>query len=283
MRTTNKVSEKTHAEEIADGERFSFGKNWAQFLKVLDDQRIQQAVDSLKTMLEVESLSGKSFLDIGSGSGLFSLAAKRLGAKVLSFDYDPHSVACTKELKRRYYDNDNDWHVQTGSVLDINYLSSLGKFDIVYSWGVLHHTGDLWSALANVDGSVADKGKLFIALYNDQGRSSKIWWVIKKNYVSLPEYLRWLILIPCYIRLWGPTTIRDLLLFRPFNDWRTYKKNRGMSPHRDVVDWVGGFPFEVSKPEQIFDYYKKRGYNLLTLKTCAGGHGCNEFVFQRNN
>ena len=98
----------------------------------------------------------------------------------------------------------------------------------------------------------------------------------------LPTYLRWLILIPCYVALWGPATIRDIVILRPFRAWRTYKLNRGMSPHRDVVDWVGGFPFEVAKPEQVFDFYKRHGYRLSKLRTCAGGLGCNEFVFQRN-
>jgi ribosomal protein L11 methylase PrmA len=113
---TNLTATKTHEQEVGAGERFAFGENWAGFLNVLDAQRIQQAVDSLKTNLGVDNLEGKSFLDIGSGSGLFSLAAKRLGAKVLSFDYDPQSVACTKELKKSYFENDNDWDIQTGSV-----------------------------------------------------------------------------------------------------------------------------------------------------------------------
>src|ERR1044072_2056758 len=108
----------THASEVAGGERFEFGKNWARFLELLDEGRIRSAEESLRTMLEVESLEGKSFLDIGSGSGLFSLAARRLGARVRSFDYDPRSVACARELRRRYFPDAGGWTIEEGSALD---------------------------------------------------------------------------------------------------------------------------------------------------------------------
>lgn len=140
----------THAQELDQGQRFAFGQNWSNFLRTLDDERILEAERSLKQMLEVESLRDKRFVDVGSGSGLFSLAARRLGASVHSFDYDPQSVACTSELKRRFFPGDPQWTVEEGSVLDDDYLASLGRFDVVYSWGVLHHTGAMWKALENV-------------------------------------------------------------------------------------------------------------------------------------
>jgi 2-polyprenyl-6-hydroxyphenyl methylase/3-demethylubiquinone-9 3-methyltransferase len=124
-----------HENEVAQGERFEFGKNWSQFLRVLDEERILKAEESLREMLEATSLQGKTFLDIGSGSGLFSLAARRLGAKVHSFDFDTNSFACTSELRRRFFSDDENWKVEQGSVLDRNYIAALGKFDIVYSWG----------------------------------------------------------------------------------------------------------------------------------------------------
>ncbi len=272
-----------HASEIHTGIRFAFGDNWSRFLRVLDEDRIHQAERSLCEMLEVENLNGKRFLDIGSGSGLFSLAARRLGATVHSFDYDPRSVACTAELRRRYLPDDAHWKVEQASVLDPAYLSSLGQWDVVYSWGVLHHTGNMKQALANAATLVCDGGALFIAIYNDQGRASGTWLRVKQAYNRLPIALRWLILGPATLRLWGPTTLRDLATGRPFHTWRNYSREsqRGMSAWRDVVDWVGGLPFEVATPEQIFRFYRDRGFRLEALRTAAGGHACNEYLFRQ--
>lgn len=271
-----------HASEIESGSRFAFGENWARFLELLDDGRVAMAERSLKDMLGVADLSGKTFLDIGSGSGLFSLAARRLGARVHSFDYDPQSVACAEELRRRYSPNDPDWKIERGSILDPGYVKTLGKHDVVYSWGVLHHTGNMWQAFEIASDLVAANGRLFIAIYNDQGPMSKVWLTVKRAYNRMPSRLRWVVLWPALLRLWGPTTVRDLVNGRPFSTWRNYSEGslRGMSAWRDAVDWVGGLPFEVATPEKVFDFFRSRGFDLVRLKTCAGGHGCNEFVFR---
>lgn len=261
--------------------RFEFGKNWQNFLLHLNDTMVAEAEKSLKQMLEIKDLVGKSFLDIGSGSGIFSLAARNLGARVRSFDYDPQAVACTEELKRRYFSRDENWLIEQGNVLDAPYLNSLGKFDIVYAWGVLHHTGKMWQALDNVEQLVTEKGELFISIYNNQGRASHYWRAIKRAYNHFPKLGKIILLGIVSLRLWGPTIIRDLLSGRPFHTWHTYHTKRGMSPWHDVIDWVGGYPFEVAQPEEIFDFFRRKGFILLKLKTCGGGHGCNEFVFEK--
>jgi 2-polyprenyl-6-hydroxyphenyl methylase/3-demethylubiquinone-9 3-methyltransferase len=280
------VSE-THQDELRRGDRFAFGDNWASFLGVLDDARIRRAEKSLQESLECERLDGKTFLDVGSGSGLFSLAARRLGATVRSFDFDPQSVACTTELRRRYFENDPAWTVGEGSALDAKFLGTLGRYDIVYSWGVLHHTGSMWKGLENVAPLVRDGGRLFIAIYNDQGGLSRWWLLIKRGYNKLPGFLK----MPYAVAVMGP---RELLRFvkhgilkgrpdeyvRGITDYAE-RSTRGMSYWHDVVDWVGGYPFEVATREEILEFYRARGFELRKLRSAGSGLGCNEFVFER--
>lgn len=263
-----------HQREIDAGERFEFGANWSRFLAHLDDGRIESAEQSLKRMLGVEDLRGKRFLDAGSGSGLFSLAARRLGAEVYSFDFDPRSVGCTEEVRRRFFPDDPAWTVRSGSVLDRAYLDDLGRFEVVYSWGVLHHTGAMWPAIDNVSRRVAPGGKFFIAIYNDQGLASRYWHAVKKAYVSHRAF-RWPLLL-----LHMPYPLAPSAVMRIASGRRN--AIRGMSLWYDFVDWIGGYPFEVATPDAIIDYLRQRGFDVERLQT-TNRSGCNEFVFVKGS
>jgi SAM-dependent methyltransferase len=255
--------------------RFRFGENWSHFLAQLSEDRIQDAKKSLQQLFGLASLEGKTFLDVGSGSGLFSLAARKLGARVTSFDYDPQAAECTQELRKRYFPSDSTWRIEQGSALDSAYLKSLGSFDLVYSWGVLHHTGSLWEALKNVADVVAPGGQLGIAIYNDQGVFSRFWWLYKRIYVSSPALFQRLMVSLFGFYFGFRSRIATLV------KGTSPKRDRGMSEKIDLVDWVGGFPFEVATPEAIKKFYETRQFRLKTMKTVGRGHGCNEFVFER--
>lgn len=270
-----------YQQEIDNGDRFAFGKNWWRYLRVVNEDRIRDAETSLQTMLDCERLDGFLFLDVGSGSGLFSLAACRLGAEVRSFDYDAESVATTLEIRRRFANDDPAWIVEQGSVLDTAYLQQLGQYDIVYSWGVLHHTGAMWQALENIIPLVKPGGRLFIAIYNDQGHRSIFWRAVKRTYCSgrVGQWFMTLTLFPTFICV---NLLRDIRSWsNPFHRYATYDSGRGMSLVRDWIDWFGGYPYEVATPEAIIEFYRDKGFepNKVVRRETLG---CNEFVFHRS-
>jgi 2-polyprenyl-6-hydroxyphenyl methylase/3-demethylubiquinone-9 3-methyltransferase len=187
-------------------------------------------------------------------------------------------------LKKNYFRDDDSWKVEEASVLDNTFMKSLGQYDVVYSWGVLHDTGHLWSAMENAQERVAPGGKFFIALYNDTGSQSARWCWIKKTYNGLPGILRTpfavLVTIPGELKLIA-SSVLTLNPRRYIDSWTGYRRNRGMTKWRDIIDWVGGYPYEVSKPDEVFDFCRARGLVLSKLKCGNVGLGCSEFVFVR--
>lgn len=270
----------SNSESIDTNFRFKFGKNWRKFVGIITEERVEIAMNSLKELLNLETLSGKTFIDIGCGSGIFSLAAIKLGAKkVVSIDYDLESVNCAKYLNDKYGPFEN-WTVQQGSILNKDYIASLGKFDFVYSWGVLHHTGNMWMALDNVSLLVRDDGVLAISIYNDQGLISRFWTVVKFIYNKSPGFVQWL-LGNTFFLLWAILMLAtDIATGRPVSDRYKGANARGMNAYYDAIDWIGGYPFEVATPANLFAFYKKKGFKLERLVT-RQGMGCNEFVFSK--
>jgi 2-polyprenyl-6-hydroxyphenyl methylase/3-demethylubiquinone-9 3-methyltransferase len=282
MQTENLVEQ---GSGIGSKERFEFGKNWAQFLRHFSEERLQAAERSLREMLGLETLEGKSFLDVGSGSGLFSLAARRLGARVVSFDYDPESVHCALQLKRAFFAECDDWRIEQGSALDKNYLETLRAFDVVYSWGVLHHTGAMWAALENMLPLVKPGGKLVISIYNDQGAISRMWRLVKRTYNRLPKSLRFMVVWPIGSAVILGATLKDICRLRKPRVLSNSVDGvgRGMELWTDVIDWVGGYPFEVASREAITGFYVQRGFCLDRLISCGRKLGCNQYVFTKGD
>ena len=268
--------------ELSAGERFRFGENWAEFLSHLNDERIAEAEKSLKEKLGVDSLAGLTFLDVGCGSGLFSLAARRLGAVVHSFDFDPASAGCAMELRKRFFDGDANWKIEQGSrsILDDGFVAGLGSFDIVYSWGVLHHTGDMSKALDNAAKLARDGGLLFISIYNTNRNTGK-WKKIKRFYNKSPELIKKVMGAAYYWYVATRVALGDLMSGKDPRETFRGVGRRGMNIKRDALDWLGGYPFETATCDEIFRFYRDRGFTLVEMNSMGAGSGCNEFVFRK--
>jgi SAM-dependent methyltransferase len=264
---------------------FSFGRNWQSFLKCIDEPRIKIAEQSLLEFMSVEDLKGKTFVDIGCGSGLFSLAAYRLGAeRIVSFDVDPFSVECCKYLQSNA-GNPSNWVVETGSILDEQFVQTLGGFDVVYSWGVLHHTGKMWEAVENAAKLVNPGGLYYIALYNKllthngaEHWIHRFWTQVKITYNQHPNVGNY-VFMPLAM-----SAYMAIVLLRgenPVAHLRNYRSHRGMSWVTDAVDWLGGYPYEYATVEEVFKFIKTKfaQFALENLKL-AGGRGLNWYLFK---
>ncbi|MDX8520163.1 class I SAM-dependent methyltransferase [Mesorhizobium dulcispinae] len=263
-------------------ERYEFGANWAAFIdRHYSPERRRTSADKLLSFLGKESLEGIDFLDIGSGSGLHSLAAFDAKAKrIHSFDFDPLSVRTTAKLRQLAGDPPN-WIVERGDVLDVDYLQRLGTWSLVYSWGVLHHTGAMWQAIENAAHKVAPGGLFFIALYSSNvvKPSAEFWLDVKRRYNAAgPSKRRWME----YWYIWrfglgrNPRYLPQLL-----RQIYQKKKGRGMSYMTDVRDWLGGWPMEFADDQAVVDFLKERfDFELVRMST---GEACTEFLFQSPN
>lgn len=255
-------------------DRFAFGKNWDDFSTGLQYEDYQAAKESLKKL--VPDLQGKTFLDVGCGSGLFSIAANALGAKkVLGFDYDPDSISTSKRLLEiiSQWDGDVKKDVIEFKVESIlNESINIGKYDVVYSWGVLHHTGDMYAAFERIKNLVNGKGTLVLAIYNKHF-TSPVWKLIKFTYVKslslVKKILVFLVLANKFLGI--------LIISRQ----NPFKKGRGMRFYTDIVDWVGGYPYEYASVSEITNFFESRGFRLTKLIKTKGFTGCNEFVFEK--
>jgi len=271
-----------YEESYKNPKHFSFGKNWKNFLKTLNEGRMREAESSLANFLGgKEAIAGKTFVDIGCGSGLFSLVAYRLGArKVTSVDVDEFCIACAEYLRKEAGAPQN-WEIRKGSALDKNFILSLGTFDIVYSWGVLHHTGNMYQAMENITALAASEGKLYIALYNDNQKffegTSPFWVKAKKLYNrSLWVGKRTMELLYIFYFVFGLM----INLVNPIAYILNYQSRRGMNFITDIKDWLGGYPYEYASSEKIIAYFEKLGFACTNMNP-ARSLGCNEFLFSK--
>ena len=258
---------------------FEFGENWRGFLRHVDQEAVAEAERGLLKLIPQERIEGARFLDIGCGSGLHSLAASRLGAaEVLAIDIDPKSVrAAQQQLSGR-----KGAEARRLSIFDAE-PAYLGAFDLVYSWGVLHHTGAMWEAVERAAQFVKPGGLFAIALYQKTPFCG-LWRIEKRLYTASPEPLRWLARA-----LYTAAYVAGLALVgrNPLRVIRDRKNTRGMNFHTDIHDWLGGYPYESAEPAEIKARIEPLGFVSvreypLPKRFGLFGTGCCEFVFQRH-
>lgn len=254
---------------------FSFGQNWQTFVeRRFTPERVAIARTHIAHFLGIESLAGCSFLDIGCGSGLSSLAAYELGAdRIVSFDVDPHSVSATRQLWE-ISGKPANWTISQGSILDSSFVSGLEHADIVYSWGVLHHTGQMWQAVTNAAGLMSANGRFYVSLYVTTPKSA-YWTAVKQRYNrASPTGKRLMELWHVVSRKW----IRQLMRGRnPLQEMREYQQKRGMDYMTDIRDWLGGFPYEHARIEDVFAFARQQ--LSLELVNIATGEAAIEYLF----
>lgn len=255
---------------------FSFGKNWKNYAETINDTAIRIAREDIEDWLGIEGIDDKIVLDIGSGSGIHSLVFHQKGAKsLISFDYDIYSVETTKLLWEKAGKPGN-WQITQGSILDKTFLEQLGKFNIVYAWGVLHHTGSMWEAIENTLALVENNGFLFVSLYT-KGPNYEKHLALKQQYnKAFPlgkKVLEWKYIL-------GMMKWRLKRRKNPFA-WNETKE-RGMNVYYDIVDWLGGLPYEVASPTELIEFCQKFGFILIKIKELSEG-GCSQYLFQKKS
>jgi len=257
--------------------RFTFGKNWSKFVDShFNPERLEGSVRVFQDFTSLQALSSKTFIDVGCGSGLHSLAAHKMAAKkITSFDFDPQAVDATVKLKT-IAGSPSNWEINQGSILDLDFVSSLGKFDFVYSWGVLHHTGSVWRAIENTSTLVAPKGQMYLALYSlDVQPRADYWLATKEKYVKSSHLTKMFMEQSYLFRYYYASSVRRYL----FGSHKKEKgRTRGMELMTDVRDWLGGWPMEFVLDDEVVRFVGKLGYQLTNIKK---GEACTEFLFQR--
>ena len=216
-----------------------------------------QGVIQHLTELFPEGVKGKKVLDAGSGSGMVSIAFAVMGASVTGVDI---TSKCIENGRKRA----KAFGVECRFVQsDLTMLDLHEDFDIIYSWGVLHHTADAKASFFRLVEHLRPGGEIIIAVYLRTAFSS-FWNFSRVFYQSSPGFAKTAFRRSASVLLNGYDAVRKALM----------KKERymlrGTSNEELVNDWFGVPHRTFHTYTEVYEWFREKGLDYRLVNPATG-------------
>ncbi len=195
-----------------------------------------------------EEVKGKTVLDAGCGTGVFSIIFARNGAaKVTGIDISPGSLGTARGLKEKFGLANAEFQQQ--DMLHLSFRDA--SFDIVWAWGTVHHTTDPLGAITELIRVLKPGGSLFLAIY----KQTSVTWIheiIRKTMIRTPRW-SWNVLAKAGAFMLTPV----VFLFK-----RRQKSRKGEKLSELILDWYFVPIRHYYTPEEIRVFLERKKFRI---------------------